>query len=95
MPPLESSHMPVLNIEDKDDFLDQTEKLLWTDNRWEVHVAQHVPLPRTSSPCPSNNQLGSSKQLKTFTEDDMDIRDFSERPANNLKYLLSYIGNPK
>ena len=53
-PPLESAQIPVLNIE-KRDFLDWTEKLLGTDNRWEAHVAQQVPLPRTSSPFPSNN----------------------------------------
>ena len=62
MPPLESAAMPVLNIEEKD-FLDQTEKLVGTDNRWEAHIAQQVPLPRTSSPCPSNHQPGSLEQL--------------------------------
>ena len=44
-----------------------------------------VPLPRTSSPCPSNNQPGSLEQLETFTEDDIDIRNFSERPTNDLR----------
>ena len=84
MPPLESAHIPILNIEERD-FLDQTEKLLGTDNRWEAHIAQQVPIPRTSSPCPSNNQPGSLEQLNTFTEDDMAVRDFSERPANDLR----------
>ena len=84
MPPLESVQIPVLNIKERD-FLDQTEKLLGTDNRWEAHIAQQVPLPRTSSPCPSNNQLGSLEQLETCTDDDMDIMDFSERPANDLR----------
>ena len=63
--------MPILNIEEKD-FLDWTEKLLGTDNSWEAHIAQQVPLPGTSSPCPSNNQPGSLEQLETFTEDNMD-----------------------
>ena len=58
MPPLESAPMPMLSIEESD-FLDGTEKLLEKDNKWEAHVAQQVPLPRTSSPCPSNNQTGS------------------------------------
>ena len=84
MSPLESAPMPVLNIEEKDIF-DQTKKLLGTDNRWETYVAQQLPLPRTSSPCPRNSQPGLLEQFETFTEDDMDVRDFSERPANNLR----------
>ena len=76
--------MPVLNIEEKD-FLDWTEKLLGTDNRWEAQVAQQVPLPKTSSPCPRYHQLGSLEQLKTFTDNDMDIRDFSARPVNDRR----------
>ena len=74
--------MPVLNVEEAD-FLDWTEKLLGKDNGWEAHVAQQVPLPRTSSPCPSNNQTRTLEQLETMTEDYMVVRDFSERPANN------------
>ena len=84
MPPLENDQIPILNVKERD-FLYQTEKLLGTDNRWEVHVAQQAPLPRTNSPCPSNNQPGSMEQLETFTEDNMDVRDFSERPPNNLR----------
>ena len=49
MPPLESIPMPVLNIKESD-FLDRTEKLLDKDANWEAHVAQQVPLPRSSSP---------------------------------------------
>ena len=84
MPLLEPAHIPALNVEEKD-FLGWTEKLLGTDNRWEVHMAQQVPLPRTSSPHPSNNHLGSLEQLETFTNDDMNIMDFPERPANNFR----------
>ena len=84
IPPLESAQMPVLNVEEKD-FLDLTEKLLGTDNRWEAHVAQQVPLPRTRSPCPSNHQLESLEQLETFTDNDMDVRDFSERSTNDIR----------
>ena len=53
--------------------------------RWEGHIDQQVPLLRTSSPCPSNNQPGSLEQVKTFTEDDMDVRDFSDRPPNDCR----------
>ena len=69
----------------KKDFLDRTEKQIGTDNNWEAHVAQQIPLPRTSSPGPTSNQLGSLEQVETFTEDDMDIREFSERPANDMR----------
>ena len=48
-------------------------------------MAQQVPLPRTSSSCPSNSQPGSLEQPETFTKDDMDVRDFSERPTNNFR----------
>ena len=74
----------MLNIEEAD-FLEWTEKLFRKDNSWEAHVAQQVPLSRRSSPFPSNSQTGSSEQLETVTEDDMDIRDFSERLANDLR----------
>ena len=84
MPPLESAQIPVLNVEEKD-FLDWTEKLPGTDNRWEAHMAQQVPLPRTSSPCPIKHQPGSLEQLEMFTDDGMDIRDFSERSINDLR----------
>ena len=84
MPPLESAPMPMLNIEESN-FLDRTKKLLGKDNKWETNVAQQVPLQRSSSPCPSNNQTSSLECLETEIEDDMDIRDFSERPANNLR----------
>ena len=57
MPPLEPIPMPVLNIEESD-FLERTEKLLEKDNKWEAHVAQQIPLPRSSSPY-SNSKPGS------------------------------------
>ena len=81
---MEAAQIPVLNVEEKD-FPDWTEKLLGTDNRWEAYVAQQVALHRTSSLYPSNHQPGSLEQLKTFTDYDMDIRDFSERPTNDLR----------
>ena len=76
--------MPMLNIEESN-FLDRTKKLLGKDNKWEAHVAQQVPLPRSSSPCPNNNQTSSLEQLEPETEDDLDIRDFSERPTNEKR----------
>ena len=78
MPPLEPVSVPVFNVEEKD-FLDRTEKLMGTDNNWEAHVAQQIPLTRTSSPGPTNNQPGSLEPLETFTKDDMDISNFSQR----------------
>ena len=84
IPPLETAPMPVLNIEESD-FLDRTEKLLGKDNKWEVHVAQQVPLPRSSSPYPKDSQPGSLEQLEPKTEDDMDVRDFSKRSTNSKR----------
>ena len=48
-------------------------------------MAQQIPLPRTSLPTHTNKQLGSLEQLEVATEDDMDIRDFSERPTNDMR----------
>ena len=84
LPPLEPVPMPVFYIEEKV-FLDRIKKLLGTDNNWEVHVVQQIPLPRTSSPSPTNSQQGPLEQPETFNKDDMDIRDFSERPANDMR----------
>ena len=92
MLPLESVPMPMLNIEGAD-FLDRTDELLGRDHKWETHVAQ-VPLPRTSSLCPSNNQTGSLAHLEPETEDDMDIRDFPKDLPTTLD-LPSCPGNPK
>ena len=39
---------------------------------------------RSSSPCP-DNQPGILEQLEPETEDDMDMRDFSERPVNDKR----------
>ena len=58
LPPLEPVPMPLLNIEEAN-FLERTDKLLERDHKWETHVVQQVPLPRTSFPCPSNSQTGS------------------------------------
>ena len=51
------------------------------------HVAQQVALPRSNSPYPNGNQPGSLEQLEPETEDDMDVRDFSERPPNDQRPL--------
>ena len=50
--------MPILNIEGGN-FLDRTEKLLGKDNKWEVHVAQQVALPRSTFPYPNDDHAGS------------------------------------
>ena len=36
-------------------------------------------------PSPNNKQLGSQEQLEIFTKDDMDIRDFLERPVIDMR----------
>ena len=82
MPPLEPIPMPVLNIEESN-FLDRAEKLLDKDVNWEAHMAQQVPLPRSSSPCPENRP-GAMEQLELETDDDIDVRDFSERLTNDM-----------
>ena len=76
--------MPVLNIEESD-FLERTEKLLEKDNKWEAHVAKQVPLPRPSSPLTDNNQPRSLEQLEPEMDNDTNVRDFSERPANDRR----------
>ena len=76
--------MSILNIEEND-FLDRTEKLLGKDNWWEAHIAHQVLLPRSSSPYSNDNWPGLMEQQEPETEDDMDIRDFSERPANDKR----------
>ena len=60
------------------------EKLLEKDNKWEAHVTQQIPLSRLSSPYP-DNQPRIMEHLKPKTEDDMDVRDFSERPLNDKR----------
>ena len=52
--------------------------------KWEAHVAQQVPLPRSSLPY-SEDKPGSLEQLEPETDDDMDVRDFLERPANDKR----------
>ena len=84
MPPLESIIMPIFNTGEQE-FLYRTEKLLDTRNTWESHVAQQILLPRTSSPTHTDKQPGSLEQLEVDTGDDMDIRDFSERPMNDMR----------
>ena len=61
------------------------EKLLGIGDNWESHVAQQILLPRTSSPTHTNKQLGSLEQLEVFTEDEMDVKEFLERQANDIR----------
>ena len=75
--------MPVLNIKESD-FLDRIKKLLEKDTKWEAHVAQQIPLARSSFPCPENRP-GSLKQLEPKMDNDMDMKDFSERFANDKR----------
>ena len=93
IPPLEPVPIPLLNIEEAD-FLNQTDKLLGKDHKWETRVVQQVPLPRTSSPCPSISHMGSMEQFETVTEDDMDIETFLKDPPMTLD-LPKCPGKPK
>ena len=83
MLPLEPVPMPILNIAESN-FLDQTENFLGKNTKWEAHVAQQIPLPRSSSPRPLNKP-GLLEQLEPETDDDMVVRDFMERPANDKR----------
>ena len=84
MPPLEPIPISVFNAEERE-FLNKMEKLLGTADNWESHVAQQIPLPRTSSPTHTDKQLGSLEQSEVFTEDQMDIKEFLERTANDKR----------
>ena len=84
MPPLEPVPMSVFNTAERE-FLNKTEKVLGTGDNWESHVTQQILLHRTSSSTQTDKQLGSLEQLEVFTEDEMDIREFSERPTNDIK----------
>ena len=84
MPPLESIATPTFNTGEQE-FLNRREKLLDTRNNWKSHVAQQILLPRPSSPTHTDKQPGSLEQLEVDTGDDMDIRNFSERPTNDMK----------
>ena len=48
-------------------------------------MAQQVPLSRSSSPYPRDNQPGSLEQIEPKAEDDMNFRGFSKRPVNNKR----------
>lgn len=47
-------------------------------------MAQTIPLPRSSSPYP-DDRPGALEQLEPETDDDIDIRDYMERPANDRR----------
>ena len=66
-PPLEPMNTPTLVISEED-FMDRTDKVLGKDAKWEAHVAQQIPLPRSSSPY-TDNRPGILEQLEPETED--------------------------
>ena len=85
-PPLQSQTTPtcnILNIMD-DKFHDITENFSGKETKWEAHVAQQIPLLRSSSPYP-DNRPGVLEQLEPETDDDLDVMDYMERPANNKR----------
>ena len=85
-PPLESVTTLTfsnLNImEDK--FCNRTETLLGKETKWEAHVAQQIPLPRSSSPYP-DDRPGALEQLEPETDNDIDVMDYMERPVNDRR----------
>ena len=58
--------------------------LLGKDSGWNAHVAQQIPLPRSSSPYP-DDRPGALEQLEPETDEDIDITDYMERPANDRR----------
>ena len=48
-------------------------------------MAQQILLPRTSTSTHTDKQLGSLEQLEVFTEDEMEIKEFLERPPNDIR----------
>ena len=83
MPLLEPAPMPFLNIAESD-VLDRTENLLGKKTKWEAHMTQQIPLPRSISPY-LVDRPGSLEQLELKTEDDMDIKNYMERLANDKR----------
>ena len=85
-PPLESqttSTFNNLNIME-DEFCDRTENLLGKETKWEAHVVQQIPLPRSISPYP-DDRPGALDQLEPETDDDIDVMDYMERPTNDRR----------
>ena len=67
------------------EILEWTEEPMKRDNKQEAQVAKQILLPETSSPNTDMDLTGSMEQLETFTEDDKDVSDFSERPDNDKR----------
>ena len=66
----------------EEEFLDRTDKQLGKDSKWEAHVAQQIPLPRSMSPY-LDDRSGALEELEPETDEDIDITDYMERPAND------------
>ena len=66
------------------DFMDRTKKVLGKEAKWEARVAKQIQIPRSSSPYP-DDRPGTLEQLEPETEDEIDINDYSERPANDKR----------
>ena len=65
-------------------FLDKTDTLLGKDTKREAHVVQQICLPRSSSPY-MDDRPGASEQLEPETDEDIDITEYTERPANDRR----------
>ena len=85
-PPVDSQTTPTfknLNIKE-DEFCDRTENLLGHESNWKAHVAQQIPLPRSSPPYP-DDRPGALEQLEPEMDDDLDKPDYMTRPANDRR----------
>ena len=58
--------------------------MLGKETKWEAHVTQKIPLPRSSSPYP-DDRPGALEHLEPETDDDIDVRDYMVRPANGRR----------
>ena len=66
----------------EEEFLDQTDKILEKDAKWEAHVTQQNPIPRSSLSFP-DDRPGNLEQLEPETDEDVQIMHYMERPAND------------
>ena len=90
-PPLNSQTTPTFNNLNimEDEFHDRIENLLGHETNWEAHVAQQIPLPRSSSPYP-DDRLGALEQLEPEMDDDSHKIDYMTRPANDRRLSKLY-----
>ena len=82
--PLESVTPPPTIVISEEEFLDRTDKVLAKDAKWEAHVGQQIPLPRSSSPY-LDDRPGALEQLEPEMDEDIEIVDYMERITNDKR----------